>query len=259
MSLVNLQIQDRVALLELNRPEALNALNTELLGELLEAIQGLGEKEDVRCLVITGAGEKSFVAGADIQEMAELGPRQAEAFSQFGSKVFEALGQMPYPVIAAVNGYALGGGFELALASDIRIASTKASFAFPETGLGILPGFGGSQRLARLCGTGLACELIFTGRRVKAEEALRLGLVNQVVEPEDLINKALEMAKEITAKAPIAIARAKQAIYATESLGLSQGLALESSLFGTCFDSQDQKRAMAAFCKKEQFSDFQNC
>ncbi|MDO5016374.1 MAG: enoyl-CoA hydratase-related protein [Eubacteriales bacterium] len=258
MSFVNVNLSENIAILEINRPEGLNALNTEVLSDLLEAISALHEEEDLRALIVTGAGEKSFVAGADIGEMSGLNSREAENFGHFGSSVFEALRQIPCPVIAAVNGYALGGGFELALACDIRLASTTARFAFPETGLGITPGFGGTQRLAKLCGTGVASELIFTGRRVKAEEALALGIVNKVVEPDQLIDEALEMAKAIADKAPIAVAKAKQAIYASEELSIEQGLDLEAAFFAHCFETQDQKRAMKAFLDKEEFHDFQN-
>ena len=256
--MIDVQIQNHLATLTINRPEALNALNTALLEELKKEIQELKQNPEVRCLVIKGGGDKAFVAGADISEMAEMSQEEAENFGQFGNEVFELIHHFPAPVIAAVHGYALGGGFELALACDLRIATEKARFAFPETGLGITPGFGGTQRLARLSNPALACELIFTGRRLKAEEALQYGLVNQVCEVEELDEKVKEMADAILSKAPIALREAKRAIYEGLDGRLADGLALESKAFARCFASQDQKDAMSAFLKKENFTDFNN-
>lgn len=258
MSFVEIQKNDKTAVLTINRPEALNALNSQVLSDLKEALDELKKEADLRCLIITGAGPKSFVAGADIGEMSTMNPKKGEAFGIAGNKVMSQVASFPCPVIAAVNGYALGGGFELALACDLRLASEKARFAFPETGLGITPGFGGTQRLARLVGPALASELIFTGRTVKADEALAKGVVSQVCAPEELLDKAQELADTIAGRAPIAIRQAKKAIRGGLDLTLDKGLDYESECFGECFDSEDQKNAMKAFVEKQPFNDFQN-
>ena len=258
MSFVEIQKNDKTAVLTINRPEALNALNSQVLSDLKAALDELKKEADLRCLIITGAGPKSFVAGADIGEMSTMNPKKGEAFGIAGNKVMSQVASFPCPVIAAVNGYALGGGFELALACDLRLASEKARFAFPETGLGITPGFGGTQRLARLVGPALASELIFTGRTVKADEALAKGVVSQVCAPEELLDKAQELADTIAGRAPIAIRQAKKAIRGGLDLTLEKGLDYESECFGECFDSEDQKNAMKAFVEKQPFNDFQN-
>lgn len=258
MSFVEIQKNGKTAVLTINRPEALNALNSQVLSDLKEALDELKKEADLRCLIITGAGPKSFVAGADIGEMSTMNPKKGEAFGIAGNKVMSQVASFPCPVIAAVNGYALGGGFELALACDLRLASEKARFAFPETGLGITPGFGGTQRLARLVGPALASELIFTGRTVKADEALAKGVVSQVCAPEELLDKAQELADTIAGRAPIAIRQAKKAIRGGLDLTLDKGLDYESECFGECFDSEDQKNAMKAFVEKQPFNDFQN-
>ncbi|MCI6602852.1 MAG: enoyl-CoA hydratase-related protein [Clostridiales bacterium] len=258
MSFVEIQKNSKTAVLTINRPEALNALNSQVLSDLKAALDELKKEADLRCLIITGAGPKSFVAGADIGEMSTMNPKKGEAFGIDGNKVMSQVASFPCPVIAAVNGYALGGGFELALACDLRLASEKARFAFPETGLGITPGFGGTQRLARLVGPALASELIFTGRTVKADEALAKGMVSQVCAPEELLNKAQELADTIAGRAPIAIRQAKKAIRGGLDLTLEKGLDYESECFGECFDSEDQKNAMKAFVEKQPFNDFQN-
>lgn len=258
MSFVELKKNGKTAVLTINRPEALNALNSQVLSDLKAALDELKKEADLRCLIITGAGPKSFVAGADIGEMSTMNPKKGEAFGIAGNKVMSQLASFPCPVIAAVNGYALGGGFELALACDLRLASEKARFAFPETGLGITPGFGGTQRLARLVGPALASELIFTGRTVKADEALAKGMVSQVCAPEELLDKAQELADTIAGRAPIAIRQAKKAIRGGLDLTLEKGLDYESECFGECFDSEDQKNAMKAFVEKQPFNDFQN-
>lgn len=258
MSFVEIQKNGKTAVLTINRPEALNALNSQVLCDLKAALDELKKEADLRCLIITGAGPKSFVAGADIGEMSTMNPKKGEAFGIAGNKVMSQVASFPCPVIAAVNGYALGGGFELALACDLRLASEKARFAFPETGLGITPGFGGTQRLARLVGPALASELIFTGRTVKADEALAKGMVSQVCAPEELLDKAQELADTIAGRAPIAIRQAKKAIRGGLDLTLEKGLDYESECFGECFDSEDQKNAMKAFVEKQPFNDFQN-
>lgn len=242
-------VNDHVGLLTINRPEALNALNSAVVAELSAQLKEIAQS-DVRCLILTGAGEKAFVAGADIAEMKDLEPAAAKKFSEEGNEVMEALENLPMPVIAAVNGFALGGGCELALSCDIRIASEKASFALPEVGLGILPGYGGVQRMVRAVGLAKAKELAFTTDRIKAEEALRIGLVNQVVSVEKLTDKAQEMAGKIAANAPFGVRAVKK--MANESVGLllSEATRRESEIFGACFETQDQKEGMTAFVEK---------
>ncbi len=249
MTLINVEVKDKIALLTLNRPEALNALNSAMLGELYDSLKKLEEKDDLRCLIVTGSGEKAFAAGADISEMVEMNPDEAEEFAAFGQKVFAYLSAFPCPVIAVIHGYALGGGFELALACDIRIAADTARFSFPETGLGITPGFGGTQRLARLTQASYAMELIFTGRRIKGEEALEKGVINRLVPAAELMDEAMKMAEGIAAKAPLGVRMAKEAIQRGLDLDLVKGLDLEAELFAECFDSSDQKDAMRAFLK----------
>lgn len=258
MALIERKIENKIATLTINRPQALNALNTETLEALRDELKALAEEADLRCLIIKGAGEKAFVAGADISEMADKNEAEGAEFGRFGNEVFSLVASFPAPVIAAVNGYALGGGFELALACDIRIATESARFSFPETGLGITPGFGGTQRLARLAGPAIASELIFTGRRLKPDEALKLGVVNEVCPVEALDERAMELAENIASKAPIAVREAKRAIREGLEGSLADGLKLESECFGRCFASEDQKNAMQAFLKKEAFTDFAN-
>lgn len=250
MTLINLEVKDKIALLTLNRPEALNALNSDLLGELHAQLKQLEKEEDLRCLIVTGSGEKAFAAGADISEMAEMDPDQAEEFASRGQKVFTCLTTFPCPVIAAIHGYALGGGFELALACDIRIAADTARFSFPETGLGIMPGFGGTQRLARLTQAAYAMELIFTGRRIKGEEALEKGVINRLVPAAELMDEAWKMAESIAAKAHMGVRMAKEAMRLGLDLDLESGLQVEAELFARCFASPDQKDAMRSFLKK---------
>lgn len=243
------EIQDQIGVLTINRPEALNALNSAVVAELAEKLADIAQS-DVRCVIITGAGEKAFVAGADIAEMKDLDVAGAKAFSEEGNAVMEAIENLPMPVIAAVNGFALGGGCEIALSCDIRIAAENASFALPEAGLGILPGYGGVQRMVRAVGLAKAKELAFTTNRIKAEEALCLGLVNQVAPAGELMDKAVEMAKAIAANAPFGVRAIKKV--ANDSVGMSLGEAtrLESQLFGECFGTWDQKEGMSAFVEK---------
>ncbi len=236
-----------VCTLTINKPEALNALNRSVLAEMSAALDSI--PEGAGALIVTGAG-KAFVAGADISEMANMAPKEAEEFARFGQSVFSKIANLPVPVIAAVNGYALGGGCELALACDIRIASEKAKFGQPEVGLGIIPGFGGTQRLARAVGEAKAKELIFTGAIVDANEALRIGLVNRVAPPEKLMEEARALAKTIMEKGPTAVRQAKKAISEGAGLPLEEGMELEARLFGECFETQDQKEGMRAFIEK---------
>jgi len=239
-----------VLCLTVNRPKALNALNAATLAELTQAINGVAADPAARVLLITGAGDKAFVAGADIAAMREMTEAQARTFSQTGMAVMHALEALPLPVIALVNGYALGGGCELAMACDWIIASERAVFGQPEVNLGIPPGFGGTQRLLRRVGTARALELVTTGRQVKADEALRIGLATQVVAPEALMACGLSVAGTIAAKGPLAVRDAKRAVQQGQSLSLAEGCALETEVFAAAFGTADQREGMAAFLAK---------
>ena len=239
-----------VTTLTISAPKSLNALNSTILGELNEALDNL--PAGTRALIITGDGEKSFVAGADISEMATLNEAEGTAFGKRGSDVFRKIETLPIPVIAAVNGFALGGGCEIAMACDIRICSNNARFGQPEVGLGIIPGFSGTYRLAKLVGMGMAKQLIFTGRNIKADEAMRIGLVNAIYEPADLLPAAMQMAESICKNAPIAVAYAKQCINEEYDLPADEAIAYENKLFGKCFATEDQKNGMQAFLTKGQ-------
>ncbi|GAA0122663.1 MAG: short-chain-enoyl-CoA hydratase [Clostridium argentinense] len=241
--------EGNIAIVKLNRPKALNALNSETLKELDNAIELIENDAEIYAVVLTGEG-KAFVAGADISEMRELNSLEGRQFGILGNKVFRRIETLDKPIIAAVNGFALGGGCELSMAADIRIASSKAKFGQPEVGLGITPGFGGTQRLARLVGEGKAKELIFTGDLINAEEALRIGLVNKVVEPEQLVEEATNMAKKIASNAPIAVKLCKDAINKGMQMDIDNALMYESQVFGLCFSTEDQKEGMGAFIEK---------
>ncbi|MCL2853771.1 MAG: enoyl-CoA hydratase-related protein [Defluviitaleaceae bacterium] len=249
MESVKLEQQERVVLITIDRQPMLNALSRQVLAELKEAVESIDVKYS-RCVVVTGAGGKAFVAGADIAEMQSMSKSEAEAFGSFGNSVFRLLEKLEVPVIAAVNGFALGGGCELALACDIRLASENAVFAQPEVGLGITAGFGGTQRLPRLIGEGLAKQLLFTGERISAQRALEIGLVNHVYPADELIPKALEMAGVIAAKAPIAISATKLAVEDGRFMSLDKALELEARHFASCFESEDQRQAMSAMLEK---------
>ena len=242
------QPQEGICLLKISAPKSLNALNSTILREMNDFVSSIDAH--TRVLIITGDGEKSFVAGADISEMAHLNEQEGFEFGRLGAQVFRKIEQLPIPVIAAVNGFALGGGCELAMACDIRIASVNAKFGQPEVGLGIIPGFSGTVRLPRLVGQGMAKELIYTGRVIRADEALRIGLVNAVYEREELLDKALELAQMILKNAPLAIQAAKQSINKGYDLSADDAIALENKLFGSCFATADQKEGMAAFLEK---------
>jgi enoyl-CoA hydratase len=218
--------------------------------ELYGAVGELSADEQVKVIVVTGSGEKAFVAGADIKEMSELSVQEARAFSELGHRVCTALEEIQQPVIAAVNGFALGGGCELALACDLIYASSRARFGQPEVNLGVIPGFGGTQRLCRRVGVGKGRELIYTGDMVKAPDAQAIGLVNDVFEPEELMEKVLERAETIASKGPLAVAQAKRVIYQGYDLPLGSSLELERQMFAGLFDSEDQKEGMAAFAEK---------
>lgn len=239
-----------VGFLTINRPRALNAFNNELITELYVCLETLLDSS-IRCLIITGAGEKAFVAGADIAEMHGLTPSQAAAFSRAGNSVMDQLENFPVPIIAAVNGFALGGGCELALSCDIRVASADATFALPEVGLGILPGFGGAQRLARTVGVGKAKELVYTTNRIDAAEALRVGLVNAVVPKAELMDYCTTMAERIAANSPFGVRSAKKVINKSVGMELAQSFGLEVLPFSACFKTEDCKMAMRAFVEKK--------
>ncbi|MBZ9633269.1 short-chain-enoyl-CoA hydratase [Clostridium sp. FP1] len=248
---VVLQKEDKVAVITISRPKALNALNTETLKELELAIDEIASDDQIYAVIITGGG-KAFVAGADISEMKDLDAMGGRRFGNLGNKVFRKLETLEKPIIAAVNGFALGGGCELSMACDIRIASSKAKFGQPEAGLGITPGFGGTQRLARLVGTGMAKQLLFTAEIINAEEALRIGLVNKVVEPENLIEEAKLLAKKIVNNAPIAVKLCKTAINRGMQMDIDTALIYEAEIFGACFATEDQKSGMTAFLEKSE-------
>jgi enoyl-CoA hydratase len=240
----------KIAVVTVNRPKALNALNAATLDELLEAAASVNASSAVRAMLITGGGDKAFVAGADIAAMHNMSALEAQAFSDKGQRTMQAIESIPVPVIALVNGYALGGGCELALACDWIIASERAVFGQPEVNLGVPPGFGGTQRLARLIGRSRALELITSGRPVKADEALRIGLVNEVVAAAQLMDKGLEMARLIATKAPLAVRVAKQAVQRGLDVDLANGCVLETALFAYAFGSTDRSEGMAAFLAK---------
>lgn len=242
--------RDGIRLLTINKPQSLNALDSEVLRELGSVVAETAADESIRVLIITGEG-RAFVAGADISEMVNKDPMQGLAFGKFGAEVFRAIEQLPIPVIAAVNGFALGGGCELAMACDLRIASTKAKFGQPEVGLGIIPGFSGTQRLPRLVGPAKAKELVYTGEVIRADEALRIGLVNKVVEPKALMDEALALAEKIAAQAPVAVQLAKKAIDTGLQADIDTGIAIENDLFALCFSTRDQKVRMEAFLNKK--------
>lgn len=241
---------DGIATVVIHRPQALNALNAATVEELDRLFAELAANSAAKVIIITGSGEKSFVAGADIREMKDKNAVEARQWSQLAQEVFQKIEELPKPVIAAVNGYALGGGCELAMACDIRIASEKARFGQPEVSLGIPPGFGGTQRLPRLVGKGRAKELLFTGEIIDAAEAYRIGLVNQVAVPEELMDKARAMAYKLMTRAPFAVQVCKAAVNKGMDMDLNSATAYEAEVFGLCFATRDQKEGMAAFIEK---------
>ena len=254
---VKYETKDNIAIITIDRPEALNALNLEVLRELEAAVTQAENDNDVCVVIITGAG-RAFVAGADIAQMKDFTADEARAFGEYGNMVLSKVEALSKPVIAAVNGFALGGGCELCMACDIRIAGEKAKFGQPEVSLGITPGFGGTQRLPRLVGLSKAKELIFTAQNIGAEEALRIGLVSQVVPGEGLMDAALEMANKIAANAQIAVRQSKIAINKGMQCDIGTGTAVESLAFGICFSTEDQKDAMTAFVNKSKVEKFKN-
>ena len=257
MSNVLVNVDGNVAVLTISRPAALNALNSETLDDLNAALDQIEANADVRCVILTGGPDKkdnafkSFVAGADIGEMSTLTKAEGEAFGKKGNDVFRKLETFPIPVIAAVNGFALGGGCEISMSCDIRICSDNAVFGQPEVGLGITPGFGGTQRLARLVSPGMAKQLIYTARNIKAEEAYRIGLVNAVYPQEELMPAAKKMAAGIAMQAPIAVRNCKKAINDGLQVDMDQAIVIEEKLFGDCFETEDQKAGMGNFLEKD--------
>lgn len=250
--------EGHVATITINRPKALNALSTQVLTELNAALDEVAADQDVYALVITGAGEKSFVAGADIAEMKDKSVEEAAVYGKFGNEVFRKIETFRCPVIAAVNGFALGGGCELAMSCDIRIAAENAVFGQPEVGLGITPGFGGTQRLARLVGAGIAKEMIYTARNIKADRAAEIGLVNKVVAAEELMPTVMKMAAGIAKNAPIAVAYAKKAINNGLQTDIDNGIAIEVEEFSNCFATEDQTYGMTCFLEKVKEKQFSN-
>lgn len=246
---IKYEVKEGIGYVTISRPQALNALNRKVLEELGNCFMSILDDEAVRAVILTGEG-RSFVAGADISAMAPLNEEEGKEFGEFGNKVMNLIENMPVPVIAAVNGFALGGGCELSMACDIRIASVKAKFGQPEVGLGITPGFGGTQRLPKLIGKGNAKLLILSADIIDANEAYRMGLVQKVVEPEELMPVCEELAKKFMAKAPIAIKLSKEAINEGYTLDMYDGAKLEAEKFGACFATEDQKTGMKAFLEK---------
>jgi len=244
------EVKDSIARITFNRPNVLNALNRRTIEELGDCLNEARRDDSVRVLILTGTGEKAFIAGADINELAEQTPVNGKEFSLFGQEVIHRLETMGKPSIAAVNGFALGGGCELALACTIRIASRNAKLGQPEVKLGVLPGYGGSQRLPRLCGKGVAHEMILTGEMINADEALRIGLVNRVVELGDLLATAESIAKKIIANAPLAVKYAMEAVERGMEMPQEEGLFLEATLFGLCCATEDMREGTRAFLEK---------
>jgi enoyl-CoA hydratase len=244
--------RDRIGFITFNRPKVLNALNHKTMEELRDVLLAARDDEDVRVLILTGAGEKSFVAGADISELALQTPVSGKETAAFGQSVLRLLETVGKPSIAAINGFALGGGCEVALACTIRLAGKSAKLGQPEVKLGIMPGYGGSQRLSRLCGKGVAHELCLTGEMISAEEAMRIGLVNHVYEPADLLPAAEALAKKIIANAPLSIKFTMEAIERGTQMPLEEGQYLETVLFGLCAATEDMREGTRAFLEKRQ-------
>jgi len=244
------QVEDGIATITFNRPETLNALNSELLKEFSQALDEIAANENIRVLILTGAGEKSFVAGADITELATFNALQAKRFSERGHFMMNKLQELPIPVIAAVNGFALGGGSEIALACDFIYASENAMFGQPEINLGIIPGFGGTQRLPRLIGKNMAKEMIFTGKMIPAAEAHTFGMVNRVCSQESLMDEVIKTAKTIVSKGKVSLRAAKQAINSGMNVDLNSGCSIEIDAFSLCMASPDAKEGTSAFLEK---------
>lgn len=257
MEFVTYEQDGFVGIVTINRPKALNALNSDVLKEI-EATFDAIDLDATRAVILTGAGEKSFVAGADIGEMSTLTKEEGEAFGKVGNDVFRKIETFPIPVIAAINGFALGGGCEISMSCDIRLCSDNAVFGQPEVGLGITPGFGGTQRLARLVGAGKAKEMIYTAFNIKADEAYRTGLVNAVYPQAELMDAAKKMAAKIAKNAPIAVRASKKAINEGLDVDMDQAIVVEEKAFGSCFETEDQRAGMEAFLNKTKVDGFKN-
>ena len=255
---VLLSVDEGIATVTINRPKALNALNAATLDDLAATLDAIDARDDVGAIVLTGAGSKAFVAGADISQMVGLSSREAEAFSKKGSDLFARIESSPLPVVAAVNGFALGGGCELMLACDFAIASSNARFGQPEVNLGLIAGFGGTQRLTRKVPYGIAMELLVTGRMIKADEALRIGLVNRVVEPDALMDTVLGVVREILSKGPVAVRLTRDLVRSALDTTLADGLTDETAGFGRVFESEDAREGMTAFLEKRRAT-FSGC
>jgi enoyl-CoA hydratase len=247
---ITVEFGDGLAVVTVNRPKALNALNTATLQELDNAFDQIGKNREIKVVIITGAGQKAFIAGADISEMAKKTPLEAKEFSQLGLNVTRKMERIPQPIIAAINGYALGGGCEVAITCDIRVVTENAKFGQPEVGLGITPGFGGTQRLPRLIGRGRASEMLLAGRTISGKEALEFGLANHVVPADQLMEKAREVAQAIADKGSIAVQLAKSAILKGQDMDLDKALDVEADAFALCFSTEEQKEGMEAFLSK---------
>ena len=245
-----MEVENEIAVVTINRPKSLNALNSETLAELNTCLAEIEGRTDIKVVILTGSGSKSFVAGADISEMVNATPAEGRAMGLLAREAFGRLENMPQVTIAAVNGFALGGGCEISMACDIRVAAENAKFAQPECGLGILPGFGGTQRLARLVGKGRAKEMIFTCDMIDAQDAYRIGLANHVVPQEELLDYCKAMAGRIMKNAPYAVSLAKQVINSGADMDLDNGLKLEANIFGLSFSTEDKKEGMTAFLEK---------
>ena len=251
-----MEVENEIAVVTINRPKSLNALNSETLAEINTCLAEIETRTDIKVVILTGSGAKSFVAGADISEMVNATPAEGRAMGLLAREAFGRLENMPQVTIAAVNGFALGGGCEISMACDIRVAAENAKFAQPECGLGILPGFGGTQRLARLVGKGRAKEMIFTCDMIDAQDAYRIGLVNHVVPQEELIDYCKAMAGRIMKNAPYAVTLAKQVINSGADMDLDNGLKLEANIFGPSFSTEDKKEGMTAFLEKRKEKNF---
>ena len=257
MEFIKYEEKGMIGIITISREKALNALNSQVLGEIEKAFDAV-DVNNIRCLILTGAGEKSFVAGADIAEMSTCTKAEGEAFGKKGNDVFRKIETFPIPVIAAINGFALGGGCEIAMSCDIRICSDNAIFGQPEVGLGITPGFGGTQRLPRIVGVGMAKQIIYSAKNIKADEALRIGLVNAVYPQADLMAQAEKLANAIAAAAPIAVRNCKKAINEGLQVDMDKAIVIEEKLFGSCFETEDQKEGMKAFLEKRKVEKFVN-
>jgi enoyl-CoA hydratase len=242
--------QGWITTVTINRPKALNALNQETLQELVTCFETIGRDESIRVVILTGAGDKAFVAGADISAMSKMTILEARDFGALGHKAMQAIENIPQTVIAAINGFALGGGCEISLACDIRYGSTSAKFGQPEVNLGVIPGFGGTQRLPRIVGKGIAHELVVSGKMIDAGEALRIGLLNKVVAPEELMTSCQQLAETIVSRGPLAVKLCKDALRTGLELDLKRACAYEAELFALCFASPDQAEGMSAFLEK---------